>query len=122
MLRKTLLAALIIFAASSAALAAPADVKILNETGKNIARIYLSTIALDEWIEQPELAGEILRDGEAIDIHVDAGKFRPNPIVRYFDIRADYDDGSDEIWGGVDIFSVSEITLRRGGHAVVFED
>lgn len=117
-----LTAALIILAATSTALAFSRDVKLVNETGKTIARIYLSTIALEEWQEIPELAGEVLRDGESIDIYVDPNNFRPNPIVRYFDIRAEYDDGSAEIWDGLDLFNIAEVALKRGEHSVTYEN
>lgn len=122
MAKKIFLAALIFFAVTSTALAASRDVKLVNETGKTIARLYLSTIALEDWQEIPELAGEVLRDEESVDIYVDPANFKPNPIVRYFDIRAEYNDGSAEIWGGLDLFNIAEVVLKRGERSVTFEN
>lgn len=122
MAKKFFLTALIFFAVTATTLAASRDVKLVNETGKTIARIYLSTIALEDWQEITELAGEVLRDEESIDIYVDPNNFRPNPIVRYFDIRAEYDDGSEEIWGGLDLFNIAEVSLKRGEHSVTYEN
>lgn len=119
MIKKILLPALIIFAVTSTALAAGHDVKIVNETGKTITKIFLSTIALDDW---QNVSCEILRDEESVDICVDPAKFNPNPIVRYFDIRAEYDDGSEEIWLGLDLFNIAEVALRRGEHSVTYEN
>lgn len=122
MAEKIFIAALIFFAVTSTALAASRDVKLVNETGKTIARLYLSTIALEDWQEISELAGEVLRDEESIDIYVDPASFKPNPIVRYFDIRAEYDDGSAEIWGGLDLFNIAEVVLKRGERSVTYEN
>ena len=122
MLKKFLLTALIFFAAASTALAFSRDVKIVNDTGKNITHIYLSTIALEDWQEIPELAGEILRAEESIDIYVDPQNFRPNPIVRYFDLRADFEGGGSEVWLGLDLFNLAEVTLKRGDHSVTYEN
>ena len=122
MLKKFLLTALFFFAATATALAFSRDVKIVNDTGKNITHIYLSTIALEDWKEIPELAGEILRDEESIDIYVDPQNFRPNPIVRYFDLRADFEDGGSEVWLGLDLFNLAEVTLKRGEHSVTYEN
>ncbi len=122
MAEKIFIAALIFFAVTSTALAASRDVKLVNETGKTIACLYLSTIALEDWQEISELAGEVLRDEESVDIYVDPASFKPNPIVRYFDLRAEYDDGSAEIWGGLDLFNIAEVVLKRGERSVTYEN
>ena len=118
MLKKFLLAALIVFSLQATAQASNI-VKIVNDTHKSITEIYFSpTEAPSEWIL---FSVNYLRDGESTTIYFDGRKFQPRPMLRYFSIGVNYDDFTQEIWNDIDIFNISEIKLSQGSRSVVFK-
>lgn len=117
MLKKFLAAALLIFSLQVTA-SANNIVKITNDTHKSITEIYLAPTETNEWLLH---STNYLRDGESTNIFVDWSKFKPQGMLRYFDIGVNYDDFSQEIWRGFDISSISEIRLERGNRSVTFK-
>ena len=118
MLKKFLLAALIVFSLQATAQASNI-VKIVNDTHKSITEIYFSpTEAPSEWIL---FSVNYLRDGDSTAIYFDGKRFKPRAMLRYFKIGVNYDDFTQEIWHDVDIFNISEITLSQGNHSVKFK-
>ena len=118
MLRKFFLAALIIFALNSVASAETAF-KVVNETGKTITQIYISPTSENLW--KMQTFGD-LYDGEETFITFDPAPFLPRPILRYFDIGVNYDDFTQEIWYGLDLYNYAEIHLKRGEFSTVFKN
>lgn len=118
MLKKFLLAALIIFSVQVTA-QANNIFNVVNNTHKSITQIYISPMdSDDEWIL---FSVNYLRDGESTAIYFDGQRFKPRPMLRYFKIGINYDDFTQEIWYGLDIFNISEITLSQGNHSVKFK-
>ena len=118
MLKKFLLAALIIFSVQATA-QANNIFNVVNNTHKNITQIYISPLDSDnEWIL---FSVNYLRDGESTAIHFDGQRFKPRAMLRYFQIGVNYDDFSQEIWHGLDLFNISEIALSQGNHSVKFK-
>ena len=54
----------------------------------------------------------VLKHNQEIDI-----VFSPWDDAQYWDVRAEFDDGTYEEWYKFDLFTVSEITLNRDGTA-----
>ncbi|MBQ7704525.1 MAG: hypothetical protein IJT73_03725 [Selenomonadaceae bacterium] len=117
MLKKFLLAAFLIFSLQATA-QANNIVKIVNETHKSITEIYLAPTGSEDWLLH---SVNYLRDGESTNIYVDWRKFKPQAILRYFDIGVNYDDFTQKIWYGIDISNISEIKLLPESHSVTFK-
>ena len=118
MLKKFLLAALIIFAVNSVA-SAEHTFKITNNTGKTITQIYISPTAENNW--KMQTFGD-LYDGETTEITFDPSPFLPRPMLRYFDIGVNYDDFTQETWFGLDLYNYAGIHLKRGEFSTVYKN
>lgn len=118
MLRKIFVVALIICAVSSVA-AAQTSFRVVNETGKTITQIYISPMEENTWLIQ---SSDVLTNGESTLIDFDATAWLPRQTLRYFDISVDYDDFTQEIWRGLDLYNYSEIRLQRGDFSTVYKD
>ncbi len=88
------------------------DFTLINRTGETIVSIYLSPTRANNWRAQDELGDYVLQHNQEIDIIFD-----PWDDARYWDIRAEFDDGTYAEWYEFDLFSISEITLNRNGDA-----
>lgn len=100
----TLLAgALLLWAA--AAQAGEQDFTLLNETGYQIDRLYISSTKTNQW-EEDILGEDPLPTGESVEIEFDAEENQCR-----WDIKAVYDDGEPVVWTGVDLCSLHRITL-----------
>ena len=118
MLKKFLLAALIIFSVNAVA-SANNIFNIVNNTHKSITQIYISPMeAPHEWIL---FSVNYLRDGDSTAIYFDGQRFKPRAKLRYFQIGVNYDDFTQEIWDGLDLYNISEITLSPKNHSVKFK-
>lgn len=118
MLKKFFLAALIVCAINSVAYAETAF-KVVNETGKTITQIYISPMEENSWLLQ---SSEVLTNGESTFIYFDASAWLPRPMLRYFDIGVNYDDFTQEIWRGLDLYSYEEIHLQRGDFSTTYKN
>lgn len=118
MLKKFLLAALIIFSVQATA-QANNIFNVVNDTHKSITEIYIAPTDSDnEWIL---FSVNYLRDGESTAIYFDGKRFKPRSMLRYFKIGVNYDDFTQEIWYDLDLYNFSEITLSQGNHTVKFK-
>lgn len=117
MLKKFLLAAIFIFAINSLAFA-NSTFKIVNETGKTITQIYISPTEEKFW--KMQTFGN-LYNGDSTIINFDPSPFLPRPMLRYFDIGVNYDDFTQEIWYGLDLYNYEEIHLQRGNFTVTYK-
>ena len=88
------------------------DFTLVNRTGETIVSILLSPTGASKWRAEDELGDYVLKHNYEIDI-----VFSPWDDARYWDIRAEFDDGTYEEWYNFDLFKVSEIILNRNGTA-----
>ena len=88
------------------------DFTLVNHTGETIVSILLSPTGASRWRAEDELGDYVLKHNQEIDI-----VFSPWDDAQYWDVRAEFDDGTYEEWYKFDLFTVSEITLNRDGTA-----
>ena len=88
------------------------DFTLVNHTGETIVSILLSPTGASRWRAEDELGDYVLKHNYEIDI-----VFSPWDDARYWDIRAEFADGTYEEWYNFDLFKVSEIILNRNGTA-----
>ncbi len=105
--------AVLIFGTAAFAAVYDQDFTLMNNTGETIVSIYLSPTKANKWSAQDELGDYVLKHGYEVDIN-----FSPFDEARYWDIRAEFADGSYAEWYNFDLFSISRITLNRNGNAV----
>ena len=97
---------------SGTAFAGHQDFTLKNQTGRDIVNIYITPSQSSSW-DEDILGVDILYNGEVTEIVFDRSE-----TDRYWDLKAIYSDGSEYVWEDIDLFSVSEITLRFDGFAV----
>ncbi|MBR1658662.1 MAG: hypothetical protein IJ697_09405 [Synergistaceae bacterium] len=88
------------------------DFTLVNHTGETIISVLLSPTGASRWRAEDELGDYVLKHNYEIDI-----VFSPWDDARYWDIRAEFADGTYDEWYGFDLFTVSEITLNKNGTA-----
>ena len=88
------------------------DFTLVNHTYETIVSILLSPTRASRWRAEDELGDYVLKHNQEIDI-----VFSPWDDAQYWDVRAEFDDGTYEEWYKFDLFTVSEITLNRDGTA-----
>lgn len=94
---------------SSAGLAAEArqDFTLVNRTGYEIDKVFVSPSKSDDW-EEDVLGKDTLDDGESWRI-----KFSRSVKTCSWDLKVVYtDDGSSAVWHDIDLCEVSKITIR----------
>jgi hypothetical protein len=83
------------------------DFKLVNKTGYEIKEVYVSPVKTNDW-EEDVLGSDTLEDGDATDIH-----FARKEKTCKWDLKVVYaDDDSAAIWNGIDLCSVSKITIK----------
>jgi len=80
---------------------------LVNETGYDIAELYVSPSNAADW--QEDVLGEnILEDGDEFEV-----RFQRSTRTCLWDIKVVYDDDdSSAEWGDIDLCKVSEVTIR----------
>ena len=99
--------ALAIFLAGSTAHAGQQDFILVNHCGQAITEIYCS--ATDNW-EENVLGNTILYDGETFQL-----TFPADQTARYWDLKIVFENGQELYWGGLDLFSISQMILDSSG-------
>ena len=107
-----LLAMIFSLTISGTAFAGHQDFTLKNQTGRDIVNIYITPSNSYYW-NNDILGVDILYNGEVTDIVFDRRE-----TDRYWAMMATFSDGSDYVWEDIDLFSVSEITLRYDGAAI----
>ncbi|MBQ9566130.1 MAG: hypothetical protein IJU98_11145 [Synergistaceae bacterium] len=113
-MKKFAFALLLVLAAVSAASAAiPAqDFTLYNETGKTMVSLYVGPSGGRTWKAEDELGNYALASGAAVEVN-----FEPWDVARYWDIFVEFEDGTAWEYEHFDLFTISEITLHKGGVA-----
>ncbi len=105
MFKRLTLAALATLALGTVARAEKQDFTLVNKTGYEIEKVYVSPSKSNNW-EEDVLGDDNLDDGETFDMH-----FTGYSTCK-FDIKVVYADGDTATWGDVNLCSISKLTLR----------
>ncbi|MCR4819143.1 MAG: hypothetical protein K5841_09340 [Fretibacterium sp.] len=115
-MKKFLLALLLVVFTVGMALTASAATQnfdLYNMTGKIMVSLYIGPSGGNSWRSEDELGDFALDHGAAVAI-----EFDPWDVARYWDIFVEFNDGSALEYDHFDLFSISKITLKKGGVAV----
>ena len=83
------------------------DFTLVNKTGYILSELYVSPAAAQDW-EYYVLGKDVLGDGEALDI-----SFNRTVKTCKWDLKVVYeDDDSSAVWSGIDLCTVSRITIK----------
>ena len=92
--------------AFSAHAGAKQDFTLSNDTGYDIASVYISAANDDKW--GGDIMGQdILANGSGTEIVFDQGDSTCN-----WDLKATYTDGTDAIWHGLNLCEISKVTIH----------
>lgn len=81
------------------------DFTFVNYSGRTIYRLYVSRSDHSGW-EEDLLGNGVLRHGEYRNIH-----FSNSETGRFWDIKAEFQDGTYWRWDGIDLQTVSKVTV-----------
>jgi hypothetical protein len=94
-------------AAPSVAEEADQDFKLVNRTGYDLEKVFVSPSKLEDW-GNDVMGRDVLGDGDSVNI-----KFHPKAKTCQWDLKVIYTvDGSSAIWHDIDLCSVEKITIR----------
>lgn len=83
------------------------DFTLVNKTGYALSEVYVAPSKSDDW-ESDILGRDLMPDGEAFDISFDR-----SDKSCFWDLKVIYhDDSSSAVWYGIDLCTVSKITIR----------
>lgn len=95
------------------AIAGGQDFLLVNTTGVDIYQVYVSPTGEADW-QEDILGEEVLLDGEEISVTFDRSE-----EAELWDIRVEDDEGNALEFTGINLFEVSQVTLRKDGKAVL---
>ena len=83
------------------------DFTLVNKTGYALSEVYVAPSKSDDW-DQDVMGRDIVDDGEAVDISFD----HADKSCKW-DLKVIYqDDNSSAVWYGIDLCTVSKITIK----------
>jgi hypothetical protein len=83
------------------------DFTLVNQTGYQINKVFVSPSASNDW-EEDVLGRDVLDDGESVNI-----VFHRNTTGCKWDLKVVYsDDDSSAVWQGFNICAISKITIH----------
>lgn len=82
------------------------DVKVINNTGVEIAEMYISASQKNDW-EEDVLGQDTFASGTELNI-----KFKEEEESQYWDLMVKDSKGNSITWTNIDLFTISEITLN----------
>lgn len=85
------------------------DVKVINKTGVEIHKMYISASDKNDW-EEDILNKDTMPTDTELDITFGAAE-----KSQYWDLRVEDSDGTSMTWEKIDLFTISEITLNFDG-------
>ena len=119
MKKRSFLAALAVsmFAFSSVAFAIDRDVTVHNHIGATVRELYVSPSSTTSW-GGDLLGADVLRDGGSVLIHYTPRMYRGECV---FDMKIVEQDGTTSTVSGVNLCTITDVTLNRSGGEVVFD-
>lgn len=92
--------------ASTAWAQAKQDFTVVNKTGYNLSKMYVSPSKSEDW-DEDILGRDVMADGEEFDITFDRGD-----KACKWDLKVIYeDDNSSAVWHDINLCEVSRITI-----------
>lgn len=107
-----LVALIFTVALSGTAFAGRQDFTLVNQTGRDIINLYITPSQSYYWNDDI-LGVDVLPNGDST--HINFHRSEPD---RYWSMMVTFSDGNDFVYEGIDLFSISQITLRFDGMAV----
>lgn len=105
--KKTGLIVALFLALATAVLAGKQDFLLANQTGVDIAQIYISAADVDNWEEDLLGADEILPDGNEVRI-----RFSPDEDADVWDLRVVDEEGTAIDFAGLELSGITRVTLK----------
>ena len=93
-------------ASSSAQDAAAQDFTLVNQTGVEIDKVYISPHDADDW-EEDILGKDTLPSGQSVDI-----KFHRSETAADWDLRIEDKEGNAIEWENLNLLKISKVTLN----------
>jgi hypothetical protein len=110
---RTIKLALLCFAAlalslitATAAFAGDQDFTVVNKTGVEIHKLFVSPHSSDDWGEDI-LGKDTLDDGETLNI-----KFGRSAKAAHWDLKIEDEKGHSVTWENLNLLEISKVTLR----------
>lgn len=91
---------------AGSAFAGKQDFNLLNDTGYPIKHVYVAPSSSDDW-EEDVLGRDILNDGESVEL-----TFSRKETTCKWDMKVIYTDGDVSTWSGLNLCSISKVTLK----------
>ncbi len=105
-MRRLLLATSVLAVTSAApAFAGDQDFKLVNKTGYQIDEVYVGPVSSHSWGDDIMGKGSLEAD-HSVDISFNA----PSKVCKW-DLMVKYDDGDTAEWSGLNLCSISTVTL-----------
>ena len=105
-IKSAVLALVFIAVMSGSVFAGAQDFVLVNRTGRDIYRVYVSPTRSNSW-EEDILGRDVMKNGSKITIRINAGR------ARYWDIKVVYDNGRFSSWHHIDLIKARKIILKR---------
>ena len=101
------LAAITLFAITgSSAFAGDQDFTVVNKTGVEIHKLFVSPHSSNDW-EEDILGKDTLADGESVDV-----KFGRSAKAAHWDLKIEDSQGNSLTWENLDLLEISKVTLH----------
>ncbi len=101
------LAAIALFAVTgSKAFAGDQDFTVVNKTGVEIHKLFVSPHSSDDW-DEDILGKDTLADGESLDI-----KFGRSAKAAHWDLKIEDSHGNSITWESLNLLEISKVTLH----------
>lgn len=91
---------------SVSARAGDQDFVLVNKTGVEIHKVFISASETDEW-EEDVLGEDTLPDGAKVKI-----TFSPDEEAELWDIKVEDGEGTSIVWTGLNLLKISKVTLH----------
>ena len=98
--------ALMLLAGAGIAAAGTQDFTLVNDTGVDIAELYIAPSASEDW-EEDVLGTDILKDGASVHV-----TFSPKLKAEAWDLMVVDAEGDEITWTGLELNQISKITLH----------
>lgn len=98
-----------------AALAGEQDFTLVNRTGTEIHKVFISPHHDDSWGEDI-LGRDTLDKGESVDI-----KFHRSETAEHWDLKIIDKEGNSIVWENFNLLKISKIVLRYEGNTATAE-
>lgn len=106
MIRLFVFALALVLGTAGAAFAGKQDFTLVNATGYPIKRVFVAPSSSDDW-EEDVLGRDIMDDGQSVELTFD----RKESTCRW-DMKVVYTDGDVSTWSGLNLCSISKVTLK----------